>query len=192
MPADKGIHAREAITEAARRLFYQKGYGATSYADIAEVTGYGKGNIHYYFKSKNDILNAVTEARLADYRKMLAEWEQDCTTPLSCLQRFVDMFTSSAPELALYGCPMGTINSELGKESPELQQDTRRMFDLFLQWLTRQFGRMMDTGRARESAEQLMVMLQGASLLAHAQRDSEVVSRQAQVVLGWLSGVHNG
>ncbi|HHI71012.1 MAG TPA: TetR/AcrR family transcriptional regulator, partial [Rhodobacteraceae bacterium] len=60
MPADKGIHAREAITEAARRLFYQKGYGATSYADIAEVTGYGKGNIHYYFKSKNDILNAVT------------------------------------------------------------------------------------------------------------------------------------
>jgi AcrR family transcriptional regulator len=68
-----------------RRLFYHKGYGATSYADIAEVTGYGKGNIHCYFKTKEDILHAVTVARLQDFRSTLAGWEKGCATLFACL-----------------------------------------------------------------------------------------------------------
>lgn len=186
---DKGARARATITETARRLFYHKGYGATSYADIADITGYGKGNIHYYFNAKDDILHAVTDARLQDYRAILAGWEQDCTTPFACLDRFIDMFAENGENLASFGCPMGTLNGELGKDGGDLQQEARRMFDMFLRWLEGQFGRIMSADQAKEHAEHLMAQAQGISALTHAYRDAAMVRRQTNITRRWLASV---
>ena len=186
---DKGKIARNKITDAARMLFYHKGYGATSYADIAAQTGYRKGNIHYYFNSKEEILQAVTAVRLVDYHTVLKCWERQCSSPFSCLDKFIEMFANSADNLAIFGCPMGTLNDELGKGDSELQQDTRRMFDLFLNWLEKQFSKLYPKGKAKMHAEHLMVLAQGISVLAHAYRDEALVIRQTKMVRAWLKEV---
>lgn len=46
---------KKKVAEAARALFVNKGYGATSIEDIAEATGSSKGNIYYHFKSKEGL-----------------------------------------------------------------------------------------------------------------------------------------
>ncbi len=185
----KGQRARAAIVEVASDLFYRQGYGATSYADIAVRTGFGKGNIHYYFNSKEELLKAVAEMRMEKYRKLLEQWSLECGPPYDCLERIVSLFEKNAGDLAKYGCPIGTLNDELGKNNPELQEEARQMMDIFLRWLEARFRALLPPDEARDHAEQLLAMAQGAALLAHAYRDPGLVKRQADAARHWLSKI---
>ena len=187
--AAKQQHSRNAIVEAARDLFYHQGYDATSYADISERTGLGKGNIHYYFNAKEALLKAVAEHRVERIRGLLEEWSLDCGTPYDCLERFITMFERNAEDLANYGCPMGTLNDELGKNHRELQSSTREMFDLFLRWLEARFRAIEPKAAARAHAEHLMIMAQGISVVSHSYGDPGLVRRQANALREWLSAV---
>ncbi len=48
-------HTKRKIADAARNLFVQKGYKATSIEDIVKATGCSAGNIYYHFKSKEGL-----------------------------------------------------------------------------------------------------------------------------------------
>ena len=54
---------REKIVTSADRLFYERGYEATSFADVSEAVGISRGNFYYHFKTKDQILDAVIEIR---------------------------------------------------------------------------------------------------------------------------------
>ncbi|QJC54052.1 TetR/AcrR family transcriptional regulator [Paenibacillus albicereus] len=47
---------RKRIADAARALFVQKGYKATSIDEIVKATGSSAGNIYYHFKSKEGLI----------------------------------------------------------------------------------------------------------------------------------------
>lgn len=49
------------IVEAARSLFKAKGYDATTIQDVLDHLGIAKGTIYHYFKSKEELLEAVIE-----------------------------------------------------------------------------------------------------------------------------------
>lgn len=55
-------NTRQEILDAAKALFNQKGFNAVSIGDIAEALGISKGNLTYYFKRKEDILEALLAA----------------------------------------------------------------------------------------------------------------------------------
>jgi AcrR family transcriptional regulator len=59
-PADgrskKVYRRRREILDAAARIFYEKGYDATSTKDIADAAGLLKGSLYYYIDSKEDFL----------------------------------------------------------------------------------------------------------------------------------------
>lgn len=60
------------ILDAAFRLFLEKGYEHTSIQDIIdELGGLSKGAIYHHFKSKEDILIAVTDRTTAASNRML-------------------------------------------------------------------------------------------------------------------------
>jgi len=99
------------------------------------------------------------------------------------------MVEGNADNLSRYGCPMVTLNSELGKDHREQQHQARTMFDLYLRWLEARFSAILPRDTARTRAEQLMVMAQGASLIAHIHEDPEIVHRQAALMREWLTKV---
>ena len=177
------------IIGAAQNHIYHKGFGSTSYADIANNTQLAKGNIQYHFKSKDDLLQAVVDQHIKGIREQLESWSLDCGTAYDCIERFITMVENNADSLALHGCPMGTLNSELGKDNRNLQHQARVMFDLFIRWLEARFRSILSREEAQARAEQLMVMAQGASLIAHAYEDPEVVRRQTMIMRQWLEGV---
>lgn len=57
--ANEGL--RRALIEQSAKLFREKGYGNTTVRDIAAATGVHAGSWFYYFKTKQDILQAVIE-----------------------------------------------------------------------------------------------------------------------------------
>ncbi|WP_320127506.1 TetR/AcrR family transcriptional regulator [uncultured Sphaerochaeta sp.] len=61
---------RNEILDAAYELFFEKGYDNTSVLDILEKVGIAKGTLYYYFKSKEDIMDAIIERIIA---KMLSK-----------------------------------------------------------------------------------------------------------------------
>jgi len=183
----KGQNTRDRIVDVAHQLFYHQGFGVTSYADIAQHTQLAKGNLQYHFKAKNDLLNAVVERRINEIRALLENWSMNCDTPYNCLERFIAMIEGNAEDLASYGCPMGTLTDELGKNHPELQREARRMFDLFLRWLEARFRAVIPAEQARTHAQQLMVMAQGASLLAHVYGDPSIVHQHTKIMRAWLA-----
>lgn len=66
------------ILDVAFRLFMEKGYERTSIQDIIDrLGGLSKGTIYHHFKSKDDILMAVTDRMTAQSNQMLADI-RDC------------------------------------------------------------------------------------------------------------------
>ena len=78
MPANKPRQDREEkrleLITAARRLFLEDGYEATSMSALAKAAGVAGNTIYWYFDDKDDVLVAVLDAvlgdALADYQQM--------------------------------------------------------------------------------------------------------------------------
>lgn len=52
----KGDEKRQAILDVAEKLFYTKGYEATSVQDILDVLDTSKGSFYHHFESKEQVL----------------------------------------------------------------------------------------------------------------------------------------
>ena len=72
---EKTQTSRDRIIEKANRLFYTKGYNQTSFADIAQAVGITKGNLHYHFRSKEDLLEAIIDYRMVMIAEQLSQWD---------------------------------------------------------------------------------------------------------------------
>ena len=135
----KGEKTRSDIVDCARQLFHEHGYDGTSFSDIVDASGLVRGNIYHYFKTKDEILKAVIDQHLATYRTLLDKWEKESDAPKARLHAFVEMITGRKADLVKYGCPIGTLNTELAKDRRDLQQPARALFDLFRDWLADRF-----------------------------------------------------
>lgn len=64
---------REMLLEAATRLFAERGVAATTFALIAERAGLTPAMVHYYFRDRDALIDAVVNERLAPL--ILSVWE---------------------------------------------------------------------------------------------------------------------
>jgi AcrR family transcriptional regulator len=63
---------REAILQAARLVFSELGYGATTVRDIIRRTELASGTFYNYFKSKEDVFEALADDSARRFRPVLA------------------------------------------------------------------------------------------------------------------------
>ena len=61
MAAEK---TRAMLVDVARRLFAKKGIEETTMNDISQASGKGRRTLYTYFRSKEDIYEAVVEAEM--------------------------------------------------------------------------------------------------------------------------------
>lgn len=62
---------RDEIVTTARHLFLSKGYDATTMQDVMQSLGIAKGTIYHYFKSKEQLLEAVIDSLVEKETKRL-------------------------------------------------------------------------------------------------------------------------
>ena len=185
----KSDRTRNRILQAANRLFYRKGFNRTSFTDVVDAADVPRGNIYYYFKTKEDILHAAVEYRLEVIHAMLDEWSRKFSDPADRLKRFLQVLANSRNAMAQWGCPMGTLNTELGKDQPMLHADARRMFEAFEQWMTTQFAALGRKEDAAALARRLLAWGQGLSVMAHVHGDPEFLAREAAQLEAWIDSL---
>lgn len=109
------------ILETATRLFIQKGYEHTSIQDIIkQLGGLSKGAIYHHFKSKEDILVAVTDRMTEESNKML-EGIRD-RTDLTGKEKLKMIFKESVNRSDM---------DDLFAVAPDLSNNPRLLFSAF-------------------------------------------------------------
>ncbi|MBT2333225.1 TetR/AcrR family transcriptional regulator [Variovorax paradoxus] len=177
---------RDLIVRAADELFYQRGFEKTSFADIAEVVGISRGNFYHHFKAKDDILSEVITLRACKTKEMLDMWTRNAKTPADRLRCFAQMLIENRKNIQRYGCPVGTLCSELAKLDHPSQGGAGMIFGQFRSWLREQFealGRGVD---ADSLSMHLLARSQGIAALATAFHDETFIRREVELIDTWL------
>ena len=177
---------RRQIVDVADRLFYERGFEATSFADIAKDVGLSRGNFYYHFKTKDEILGAVITQRMANTRAMLTAWEEDTASPAERIVSFVHILIANRAKIMAYGCPLGSLCNELAKLDHLARDDAAGLFTLFRDWLARQFAALGREADADALALHLLMRSQGVATLAAAFRDEEFIRREVADMETWL------
>ena len=116
---------RERLIIGAREAIHRQGAEATTIAEIAEAADVPPGNVYYYYKSKAELVAAVIDAYAQESLERLSWLEQQHRTPRARLKTLVRLLVSHPDQVVLYGCPRGSLCSELDKQDNELAQACR-------------------------------------------------------------------
>ena len=109
------------ILDVAFRLFMEKGYERTSIQDIINnLGGLSKGAIYHHFKSKEDILVAVTDRMTAESNQMLATIRD--RTDLTRKEKLKTIFKESICR---------PVQDEIFTVAPDLSNNPRLIFSIF-------------------------------------------------------------
>ena len=101
------------LIETAMKLAYRNGFRKTSLADIAKAARVPVGNVYYYFKTKEELAEAVVARRLEEFRADRADWDR-LSSPKERLLAFVGSVQANREQLARGGCPLG---GQIGRAS---------------------------------------------------------------------------
>lgn len=183
---------RDHIVEAADQLFYRQGFEHTSFADIASAVKISRGNFYYHFKSKDEILDAVIELRLANTRNMLEQWENAAHEPADRIRSFIHILIANQAKIKNYGCPVGTLCSELAKLNHGSQAAANKLFALFRGWLRKQFRLLGRKADADALAMHLLARSQGVATLANAFHDEKFIKQEVKQMCDWLDSCATG
>jgi AcrR family transcriptional regulator len=171
-------HAAEAIT-------YRRGFGKTALADIAKAAEVPPGNVYYYFKTKNQIANAIIDLKMARFKKLLEQFNR-ASSPKDRLCAFVDTKIEKRGSLAHSGCPVGTLCSELHKHGGPIAEKSTSLFAEALDWMEAQFQLIGMGEDSRDLAVHLLSSTQGISLLAHTFHDPRLIEIEAERLKQWI------
>lgn len=177
---------REHIVEAADDLFYRHGYEHTSFSNIAEAVQISRGNFYHHFRTKDEILDAVIEARLAATRLMLERWENEGKEPADRIRSFIHILIANKGDIKRYGCPVGTLCGELAKLDHGSRSEAVKLFTLFRSWLRKQFTLLGLGADADVLAMHLLARSQGVASLANAIHDEAFIRNEVQQMCDWL------
>lgn len=176
---------RERLLAAARVLIHRQGFGQTTLAHIAGESGVPLGNVYYYFKTKDELAQAVIGFYLDRFRQMVRALEERKPDPKQRLKAYLAFHSGMRGEIAEYGCPVGSLCQELNKERTPLAESADEVIKAQAQWVTEQF-RLMGRRNAGDLGLELIARLQGASLLASSLKDPDLMAGQVRRLQRWL------
>lgn len=86
---------RSEILDAAERLFGAKGFEKATVIDILDAAGIAKGTFYYYFKSKEEVLDALIDKRVTEGVKKA---EEIAASALPVMVKFISAVMAQKPQ----------------------------------------------------------------------------------------------
>lgn len=133
----KRSNKKDEVHTAAARLFFEKGYEATSIQDVADSVGILKGSLYYYIDSKEDLLYAVIEDAHAALLAILEEVSSERQDPQEKLRALVtrhcvyvaDNVWATGAFLSSFGALTGDRRKRIIRERDEYELGWRRIIE---------------------------------------------------------------
>jgi AcrR family transcriptional regulator len=99
------MQRKQAIIDAAIKLFAQNGFGATSTASIGMAAGVTEPLIHYHFKSKDGLFTYVLDSIFTEYFSRLDALPTETATEFEKIENLIRMhfqFADNCPNETLF------------------------------------------------------------------------------------------
>jgi len=176
---------RTRLVETAMKLAYRDGFRESSLADIAKAAHVRVGNVYYYFKTKEELGEAVVERRLEEVRAFKAEMGR-LSSPKERLVAFVDNIQRNKEQFARAGCPFGGLCAELHKEGGALAKKSEELYTEPMGWIEEQFRAAGHEKDSRELAVHLFCAFQGMAAVAHGANDPDVIVTEVKRLKDWI------
>jgi AcrR family transcriptional regulator len=187
------MDTRSRIIEAARDLFWEKGYNSTSVADILSRSQVNSGSLYHFFPSKQDVLVGVLAAYRDGIDAMLLSPAWDgIDDPLEKIFALLAHYRWQLVETdCLYGCPIGSLALELHEPDPIVRE---LLATNFANWTGAVEARLIDAGARlpadldrRALAEFIMTAMEGGVMQARTYRDVAFFDRNVAMVRDHLA-----
>ena len=176
---------RDRLIDAASRLFYENGVERTTIADVAAAADVPSGNVYYYFKTKDDIVDAVVSARVTEIETTLSALAERYDNPIDRLKALFNLLTGQAETISKHGCAIGSLCTELSKRATAPDPNSTKLMRALIDGAEEQFQEM---GRhdAHELAIEMITSYQGTAVLAHATAAPDLLTQEAGRVARWI------
>jgi TetR/AcrR family transcriptional repressor of nem operon len=174
LPARSQADTRHRIVEAARFLFWEKGYAATGLAELLARAGANSGSFYHFFDSKDAVLRTVLET----YRDLLDPMVvrpafRTHTRPIDRIFALLDGYRQRVVSTdCQYGCPIGRLALEL---DPENAPAHALIAQNFTAWRQAVAACVRDAGIAKpeDVAVFVLTVMEGAVMQSRAYRSIE-------------------
>lgn len=163
--------------EAARELFFERGYHATGIAAVLQRAGANSGSLYHFFPAKEDLLVAVLEK----YREMLATHVigpafEAVSDPIERIFAVLGGYRRLllATDFRL-GCPIGNLALEINNELPSARELVKANFDGWCSaigaCIHNAAGRLPRDVDPRQLSLYVLATMEGAVMLARTYHD---------------------
>ena len=190
-PAD----TRTRLVLTAMQLFWEKGYQATSIADVLQAAKVNSGSLYHFFPGKQDLLLAVLDLYHAGIRPMLLDpaWA-GVSDPLERVFALLARYRRSLTDTdCFYGCPIGSLALEL--HEPDLAVRERLALN-FSAWIAA-VQECLEAGRERlpddidseELAQFVLTTMEGAVMQARTFRNIDYYDGAVRQLRRYFDGL---
>jgi len=163
---------RSRLIEAARFLFWEKGYAATGLAEILARADANSGSFYYFFESKDALLRTVLETYVALLGPAVVEPAWSTTRdPIERVFALLEAYRQRLLDTdCRYGCPIGRLALEI---DPENAPAHALIAENFSAWKGAVEACLRAGGvpRAGEVATFVLTAMEGGVMQARAYRD---------------------
>src|SRR5450755_727365 len=189
------LDTRDRLIVTAMQLFWEKGYGSTSVADILQAAKVNSGSLYHFFPGKQDLLLAVLEAYRGGIDEMLlAPAWKGVADPIDKIFALLARYRQSVVQTGcVYGCPIGSLALEIHEPDPPVR---KALADNFNAWVDAVEQCLLEAGQRlpkrldrRELAEFVLTTMEGGVMQARTHRDVAYFDRavrQLRTYFGYL------
>ncbi len=130
---------RGQLVEAARQLFWTKGYEATSLSDVVQRAKVNPGSLYYFFKTKEELLLAVLDRYLGLLEPAVIEPAfRRQGDPIERIFAVLEGYRQGLVETGFrQGCPIGNLALEVGDALPRARKKIAANFRAWRAWIRR-------------------------------------------------------
>lgn len=183
---------KKRIVEAARMLFGQKGYKATSIEDIVSATGSSKGNLYYHFKSKEGLFLYLLDEWDREWEEKWRQKEPLYNTTIEKLYGVAELLVHDDLNHPLTKAADEFFKSE--EQNTEVEERVAEMVERHLRWNRRLIQQGIDSGEfkpgsSEEHAVVLESLLMGLSQMARKRNPDTALELYKQAMKVFLYGV---
>jgi AcrR family transcriptional regulator len=122
---------KDAILEAASRLFYSQGYNATGIQQIIDEAGVSKGTFYTHFKSKDELGLEYMRRRHADETMQLKEVLAKIRDPKKRYLSFNGIMRDWMLETGFRGCAFANMAAEVPDTKNPIRKEAKLHYEAF-------------------------------------------------------------
>ncbi|KFF02553.1 TetR/AcrR family transcriptional regulator [Chryseobacterium luteum] len=175
------------IIEKAQKVFWEKGYSATSMADLLKATGMGSGSFYNTFKGgKKELFKKAIQQRRNAFTTFKEQLEQS-ESPIELIKDFFKSVAVDSTNAHLQGCIIANTITEMTFIDEELEDEAIAVLKEVEKMYSHADGTIKNQTDAVILGRYLITLWNGLNVTRRMYPDNKILQKQIEMQLEIIS-----